>query len=397
MKDLINKILKNHGENFFEFTKNNENPIKHLKDKTKLVPNLPGVYLVFSEGGNNTNHLNFKISNKNYSLLYFGKAGGITNSGRVIIQGLNSRINNVVSDSARGIKDSKRAKYWNQIMLEFDVEKIYVVYQIHDAPQQLENIIYGYLDNNNLEYPLMNKKRGRLKIKNEVIQNNKSVADRKIIDVFNKIDFSNLKDKSKSKLLIIGCSDSKISRNELVERNYFNSESYKYLNAARELRKFHYLEFIESNPNDYLTENDVDGNYFIDCLNSTNYMPAVERYHGIFYSYELKNLYYQKNRETNLHILIVSGLYGILEFRDGIVDYHFEIKKGPKIWSDCLTNTINQYIEENEINHDLVFYSLSDDYLRNISPNIRWKNIWINHDRGQTSARFLKDYFLPNI
>jgi cytoplasmic iron level regulating protein YaaA (DUF328/UPF0246 family) len=126
-------------------------------------------------------------------------------------------------------------------------------------------------------------------------------------------------------------------------------------------------------------------------------MPAVERYHGKFYSYELKNLYYQKNRETNLHILIVSGLYGILEFRDGIVDYHFEIKKGPKIWSDCLTNTINQYIEENEINHDLVFYSLTDDYLRNITPNIRWKNIWINHGRGQTSARFLKDYFLPNI
>lgn len=166
MKDLINKILKNHGENFFEFTKNIENPIKHLKDKTKLVPNLPGVYLVFSEGGNNTNHLSFKISNKNHSLLYFGKAGGITNSGREIIQGLNSRINNVVSDSARGLKDAKRAKYWNQIMLEFGVEKLYVVYQIHDAPQQLENIIYGYLDNNNLEYPLMNKKRGRLSIKN---------------------------------------------------------------------------------------------------------------------------------------------------------------------------------------------------------------------------------------
>jgi hypothetical protein len=162
MKDLINKILKTHGENFFEFTKNNENPVKHLKDNTKLVPNLPGVYLVFSKDKNNSNHLNFKISNKNYSLLYFGKAGGITNSGRVIIQGLNSRINNVVSDSARGLKDAKRAKYWNQIMLEFGIEKLYVVYQIHDAPQQLENIIYGYLDNNNLEYPLMNKKRGRL-------------------------------------------------------------------------------------------------------------------------------------------------------------------------------------------------------------------------------------------
>ena len=423
MKDLINKILKTHGENFFEFTKNNENPVKHLKDNTKLVPNSPGVYLVFSKDKNNSNHLNFKISNKNYSLLYFGKAGGITNSGRVIIQGLNSRINNVVSDSARGLKDAKRAKYWNQIMLEFGIEKLYVVYQIHDAPQQLENIIYGYLDNNNLEYPLMNKKRGRLSIKNgnKVLktikkkESNNELADNKINAAFNKIDFDKLKDKTKKKLLIIPCSDKKRhgSFSNNVNNNYFINREYNFLLTARELRKFHYLDYMEINPNYFLYKKqnkpimrDTNGNnlylpvtneYFFNCLSGKDYMPAFERYNGFYYGDKLRTLYPNKNRESNLHILIVSGLYGILEFRDNIVDYHFEIKNRPNIWGNCLTNTINKYIDENEINHDLVFYSLSDDYLRNITPNIRWKNIWINHDRGQTSARFLKDYFLPNI
>jgi|688.fasta_scaffold190383_2 cytoplasmic iron level regulating protein YaaA (DUF328/UPF0246 family) len=178
MKDLINGILKNPVNKYFEFELSVSNSVKNLKKATKLVPNLSGIYLVFSEGLSESNHLNFKISDKNYSLLYFGKAGGITNSGRVIIQGLNSRINNVVSDSTRGLKDVKRAKYWNELMLEFGIEKLYVFCNIHDNPQQLENIIYGYLDNNNLEYPLMNKKRGRLSKKNksEILKKNDNVS-----------------------------------------------------------------------------------------------------------------------------------------------------------------------------------------------------------------------------
>jgi hypothetical protein len=236
---------------------------------------------------------------------------------------------------------------------------------------------------------------------------NKNLADKKINEVLKKIDFNKLE--GKSKLLIIQCSESKISRRECHENKYFETDFYEYLNTARNLRKFHYLEYINSNPNYFQVVRDfdenglrtnVDGNYFIDCLNGTNYIPAFERYNGIFYSYELKNLYSQKNSETNLHILIISGLYGILEFRDGIVDYHFEMKKGPKIWGNCLTNTINQYIQENEIDHNAVFYCLSNDYVKNITPNVRWKNIWIkNGGSGSltTSAKFLRDYFLPRL
>ncbi|WP_396137295.1 peroxide stress protein YaaA [Flavobacterium sp.] len=237
------------------------------------------------------------------------------------------------------------------------------------------------------------------------------LAENKIKKLFESFPFESLRDTSKNKLLIIACSDRKIAGNEICERNYFNSESYKYLKALRELRRFNYIDYINSNSNEYLMIKDINGNgnltsidscYFINSLktNTPNLKPAVERYDGIFYSYDLKNLYFKKNRESNLHILIVSGLYGILEFRDGIIDYHFNIKNGPKIWSNCLTNTINQYISENEIDNDSVFYSLSDEYLKNITPNSAWKNIWIkNGGLGslQTSAKFLKEYFLPNL
>ena len=45
----------------------------------------------------------------------------------------------------------------------------------------------------------------------------------------------------------------------------------------------------------------------------------------------------------------------------------------------------------------MVFYSLSKKYKPALNPNENWNNIWITHDRGRISARFLKDYFLPQL
>lgn len=412
MKDLIQNIIHNRGNNFFEFIKNNQNPIKHLKENTASVPNLPGIYLVFCEGKSNSNHLNFKISDKIFKLLYFGKAGGKTDSGKIIVQGLKSRINNVVSDSKLGMKDVKRAKYWNHVMIENRMEKFYIIYFMHETPQQLENQIYDFLDNNNLEYPLMNKKRGRLPIKSNFIKKTEmknSLIDKKINDILKNIDFENLK--NKPKLLIIPCSNKKrADGTDFHERNYFNSEAYKYLNEVRELRKYHYKEFINSNPDKFVMRKDingngieiqVDGNYFIDLIdNNNNLLPAVERYDGKFYSNDLRNLYSQKYSESNLHILIISGLYGIIEFNDEITDYHLKINDGVNLWSNILTDTINQYIIEKNIDHNSVFYSLSDEYLNKINPNTQWKNLWVkNGGSGSltSSVKFLRDYFLPNL
>lgn len=217
-------------------------------------------------------------------------------------------------------------------------------------------------------------------IKNELVE-------KKINEILKKIDFENLK--NNQKLLIIPCSHKKrADGTDFHERNYFNSEAYKYLNLARELRKYHYKEFINSNPDKFVMQKDingngdivqVDGNYFIDLMNNNNnLLPAFERYEGKFYSYELRNLYFQKHNKSNLHILIISGQYGIIEFNDEITDYHFEIKDGVNLWGNILTNAINQYIVEKDIDHSNVFYALSDKYLNKINPNIQWKNLWIN-------------------
>jgi hypothetical protein len=87
--------------------------------------------------------------------------GGITKKGKLIRQGLNGRINNVTSDSTRNFKDIKRAKYLNVIMSEFNIDNMLIFYKENDNPQLLEDEIYSFFDNNGLNYPLLNKKRGR--------------------------------------------------------------------------------------------------------------------------------------------------------------------------------------------------------------------------------------------
>jgi hypothetical protein len=122
--------------------------------------------LVFSrkrkdEFSENCSHLNYKIDLEWHELVYFGKAGGVFKDGKPISQGLNGRINNVISDSSRNLKDIKRANYWNIVMNDHHFEKFTVIYFEHDNPQDIENTIYNFLGEGNKKYALMNKKRGR--------------------------------------------------------------------------------------------------------------------------------------------------------------------------------------------------------------------------------------------
>jgi hypothetical protein len=166
MQNLINNLIENKGNNYFEFYCNSNNPVRHLKEQTSSVPDKSGLYLVFSKKRNDEfcescAHLNYEIELERNELLYFGKAGGVTNKGRIIRQGLNGRINNVISDSSRNLKDIKRANYWNIVMNDFNFIKFIIIYYEHDNPQVVENTIYNFLDESNLKYPLMNKRRGR--------------------------------------------------------------------------------------------------------------------------------------------------------------------------------------------------------------------------------------------
>ncbi len=126
MLQLINEIIELRGNSYFEFTNNTSNHIRHLKEQSLEVPDTPGIYLVFrksilNEFQSSFSHLIYLIEGENYELIYFGKAGGLTQKGKAIKQGLRGRINNVISDSKRELKDIKRANYWNIIMNEFNI------------------------------------------------------------------------------------------------------------------------------------------------------------------------------------------------------------------------------------------------------------------------------------
>jgi hypothetical protein len=164
MRNLIESIIVNKGDNYFEFHSNSDNPVGHLKEQTNSVPKGPGIYLVFTQKEDvceKCAHLNYEIEGIRSELLYFGKAGGLTKNSGIIKQGLNGRINNVVSDSSRNLRDIRRANYWNIVMNEFGFEIWTIIYHEHSNPQDIENTFYNFLDINNLKYPLLNKRRGK--------------------------------------------------------------------------------------------------------------------------------------------------------------------------------------------------------------------------------------------
>lgn len=249
-----------------------------------------------------------------------------------------------------------------------------------------------------------NKKKSS-KNKNTDKKNNSSFNQtNEFSKLVNSLNLDKLKTENRPKLLIIGCSNSKSTQpNSLNKDNYENYNFGNEITSCREIRKNYYREipinyFNGQNRNGVI----VDKPYFMNALNN-NRQKALELYgsnRSPFFNPQIKDIYRLKIQDSNLHLLIISGLYGLLKHNDFINDYHLTIDKGANIWGNSITNAINQYVQENQIDYDSVFYSLSDEYLNKINPNIQWKNLWIkNGGSGSltSSAKFLKEYFLPNL
>lgn len=237
------------------------------------------------------------------------------------------------------------------------------------------------------------------KIKAETSKKDIFSADQKIESLINSLDWEKIKNKNKKKLLIIGCSHTKNNGGEVnLQQDYFAQQNELIIN--RNLRFDDYTDLLQ-NDQEYFGER---FDYFNEQNNNHVFKPAIERYNGRFYSEALKQLYQEKNQNSNLHILIISGLYGVIEFRDSIIDYHLEISKNP-IWTfpdnTIIHNTIANYILDNQIDNEMVFYSLSQggnhSYVNALKPIEDWKNLWITHGRGATAVRFLRDHFLPEL
>jgi cytoplasmic iron level regulating protein YaaA (DUF328/UPF0246 family) len=224
------------------------------------------------------------------------------------------------------------------------------------------------------------------KLKSQTNIQNPSI-EKKINELLKSLDWKKLNEKKTPKLLIIGCSNSKTQggTNELAY-NYFNNGSHIDLIENRNTRTSQYEDLLLNFQMYFNLNNRGNADYFDFQYNFPFYKSAIDRYSGgKFYTEEHLQLYRQKKNNSNLHILIISGLYGVIEFRDSIIDYHLEIKKKPFWTLDVNTsihNAVKKYTKENQIENEMVFYSLSqsgnNSYSKALKPLLNsWNNIWI--------------------
>jgi cytoplasmic iron level regulating protein YaaA (DUF328/UPF0246 family) len=113
--------------------------------------------------------------------------------------------------------------------------------------------------------------------------------------------------------------------------------------------------------------------------------------------------FHSEIKNHKLHVLIISGLYGLLRFDDFIHDYHFEMKRNA-IWKGknnlSIKNEVDKYIVNNQIPIENVFYSLADnEYRMALKPNPKWKLLWIRNYNAspKNSAKFIAEEFLTRL
>ena len=160
MKKEITDLITNNDYKNFIFNKcRNDVAVAELKNKTQNVPDVDGIYFVFTpliQDRIVQEHLVYKLNNNLYEFIYFGIAGGLKANGKEGNQKLNGRINNVVGNNS-----IRRAIKWNDTMNENNFELLTVFYCLLDQPKNFEDRIYDYLKKEKLKYPLLNGKRGR--------------------------------------------------------------------------------------------------------------------------------------------------------------------------------------------------------------------------------------------
>jgi hypothetical protein len=210
-------------------------------------------------------------------------------------------------------------------------------------------------------------------------------------------DIERLKNDKIPKLLIIGCSDSKVEGGRRISDNNVNFN--QRLNLLRIERRKFYNQLFENNPEHFLKNGSNLIKRYRNAINNENdkLMQAYLRYAGKYFTRELQEKYLSINQKNNFHILIISGLYGVLGFRDKIIDYHLKIDAKDNIW---MNNTINEsvvgYKTQYRIDDRDVYYSISGTYTEVLRPYQNWNDLWQNRGRGIQnlvySAQYLNEF-----
>lgn len=162
---------------------------------------------------------------------------------------------------------------------------------------------------------------------------------------------------NKEMLILFPCSGAK-QRNAITE----------VFDEANEKKVIDYLDTTR----EYLMAGRKGVSSYID--NDSPRMSALDRYSGSLYSVDnfretVKAAYLMKN----VHILIMSGAYGILLPNERIHYYERPIKA--QYWKqNRLPDVIGEYIKKNNISHVYGFFSFSTDYMK-IMKSINWNRL----------------------
>lgn len=215
--------------------------------------------------------------------------------------------------------------------------------------------------------------------------------------------------RGEKKLLLLPCSNAKQpgGNHKNTPSDYFQANHL--LSDCRAARLIDYNGLLGNDPT-YFTKPKRPGiatnaAYFQMCLNQPiSYREAIHRYNGTFYGdLNRRASLLNKINNSQLHLLIISGLYGVLKYNDDIPDYHLEMKKGnpngTAVWTIGGLNSVNaavsNYIKDNEIREENVFYHMtSNEYLNALNPMNTWHDL--GQQNGMRDGRRL-DYFLNNL
>ncbi len=183
-----------------------------------------------------------------------------------------------------------------------------------------------------------------------------------------------------AKLLIIGCSDKKNEggRDLGTQRNDFFQNA---LQSFREVRDEQYSNKLYENPQYFNHGNGTNRpNYYRNAWEGDLYRKAIDRYSGIMYSSDLVDTYTSLINSGELHLLIISDLYGLLRHDDHIKDYHYNLNKMANGFaSSHIRPALMDYIEQNQIEHENVGVALSEtNYIGRIGKfHHSWNNLWV--------------------
>ena len=219
-------------------------------------------------------------------------------------------------------------------------------------------------------------------------------------------------------LILISCSHDKNSENgEFTTENFISSISEnreKFLEKRRNIKDWIQKGWVvdkESGENrDTRRENTelIDGPDFGQDVQEKRYLPAYKRYEGRFFS-QLDEKDWHTAKEKGYHILIISGLYGLLSFNDSIQAYNCHLTDRiigdimehegtlSDYWVDTLTEGLKEYIEKNNI--DMIIDLISEESYQH---SIKWeeeiekKQLRILHRVFEKEVG-PRSYFLPNL